>query len=83
MANVRSSEGDYMNFLLDPAYAIYVALAAALAVWGGVFAFLWRMEQHVRELRRQLDAPVEAVETPQTVVERRTPVVEREERSTL
>jgi hypothetical protein len=44
-----------MNFLLDPAIAIYIALAAALAVWIGIFIFLWRVDQLAQELRRKLD----------------------------
>jgi CcmD family protein len=46
-----------MNFLLDPGIAIYAALAVALVVWIGVFVFLWRIDQHAQELRRQLDRP--------------------------
>lgn len=45
-----------MNFLLDPAVAIYVALAVALVVWAGLFIFLWRIDQQAQELRRKLDA---------------------------
>jgi CcmD family protein len=43
------------NFLLEPGIAIYVALAVALVVWVGIFAFLWRLDRQARELRRQLD----------------------------
>lgn len=50
-----------MNFLLDPAVAIYVAAAAALVVWLGVFVFLWRIDQATRELRRKLDEDVSPV----------------------
>ncbi|HRC76823.1 MAG TPA: CcmD family protein, partial [Kouleothrix sp.] len=42
------------NFLLDPGVAIYAALAVALVVWLGIFAFLWRLDQQARELRRRL-----------------------------
>jgi CcmD family protein len=45
------------NFLLDPAFAIYAALAVALVVWLGIFVFLWRLDLQARELRRKLDAP--------------------------
>ena len=45
------------NFLLDPAIAIYAALAVALMVWVGIFAFLWRVDRQVREMRSRLDAP--------------------------
>jgi hypothetical protein len=62
-----------MNFLLDPAIAIYVALAAALVVWLGVFTFLWRIDQHAQELRRKLDqAPnIEQTATPRATIETR------------
>ena len=43
------------NFLLEPGFAIYAALAVALVVWLGIFAFLWRLDRQARELRRQLD----------------------------
>jgi CcmD family protein len=43
------------NFLLEPGIAIYMALAVALAVWLGIFAFLWRLDRQARELRRRLD----------------------------
>jgi CcmD family protein len=51
------------NFLLDPGIAIYMALAVALVVWLGIFAFLWRLDGQARELRRQLDQRSHA-ETP-------------------
>jgi CcmD family protein len=43
------------NFLLDPGIAIYAAMAVALVVWLGIFAFLWRLDRLARELRRKLD----------------------------
>ncbi len=43
------------DFLLDPGIAIYTALAVALVVWLGIFAFLWRIDRQARELRRRLD----------------------------
>lgn len=63
-----------MNFLLDPAVAIYMALAVALAVWIGIFVFLWRVDQATRELRRMLDeqAPPEAA-APRATLETRRP----------
>lgn len=63
-----------MNFLLDPAVAIYMALAVALAVWIGIFVFLWRVDQATRELRRRLDqeAPQAAPE-PRATLEARRP----------
>lgn len=45
-----------MNFLLDAGVAIYVALAVALAVWVGIFAYLWRLDAQARDLRRRLDS---------------------------
>jgi hypothetical protein len=64
-----------MNFLLDPAIAIYVALAVALVVWAGLFAFLWRVDQQAQELRRKLDqtAMVEPRESPRATIESRRP----------
>jgi CcmD family protein len=44
------------NFLLEPGIAIYAAMAVALAVWLGIFVFLWRLDKQARELRRKLDA---------------------------
>lgn len=62
------------GFLLDPGVAIYVALAAALACWIGVFIFLWRIDRATQELRRKLEerptpepsAPHVSVETRKT-----------------
>ena len=42
------------NFLLDPGFAIYAALAVALVVWAGIFAFLWRVDRQAAELRRSI-----------------------------
>jgi CcmD family protein len=60
--------------LLDPAVAIYLAAAVALVVWLGVFAFLWRIDQATRELRRKLDeeTPPAAVAPRATLETRRT-----------
>jgi CcmD family protein len=44
-----------MDFLLDPAVAIYIAMATALVVWLGIFAFLMKLDRQARELRRELD----------------------------
>jgi CcmD family protein len=66
------------NFLLDPAIAIYAALAVALVVWLGIFAFLWRLDRQARELRRQLDAaPRAEAPAPRATLEKRAqPTVE-------
>ncbi|WP_448543388.1 hypothetical protein [Roseiflexus sp.] len=62
-----------MDFLLEPAVAIYTALAVALTVWLGVFIFLWRIDSATRELRRRLDeeAPAEPPAAPQATLETR------------
>jgi CcmD family protein len=60
-----------MNFLLEPGFAIYIAMAVALAVWLGIFAFIWRVDQQARELRRRLDQPqAERIEAPRTTIEK-------------
>ncbi|GAB4119072.1 MAG: hypothetical protein Fur005_10390 [Roseiflexaceae bacterium] len=60
-----------MNFLLEPGIAIYTAMAVALAVWLGIFAFIWRVDQQARELRRRLDQPqAERTEAPRTMIEK-------------
>ena len=45
-----------MDFLLNPAFSIYVTLVVVLAVWLGIFALLWRLDRQARELKRRLDA---------------------------
>lgn len=40
---------------LEAGMAIYVAMAVALAVWIGIFVYLWRIDAQARELRRKLD----------------------------
>jgi len=62
-----------MDFLLEPAVAIYTALAVALTVWLGVFIFLWRIDSATRELRRRLDeeAPAEPPAAQQATLETR------------
>jgi CcmD family protein len=64
-----------MTVLLDAGVAIYVAMSAALIVWLGIFAFLWRVDRDAQELKRLLaersaSAPVEQ---PRAHVEVRTP----------
>ncbi|HWQ15555.1 MAG TPA: CcmD family protein [Roseiflexaceae bacterium] len=68
-----------MSFLLEPGVAIYMALAVALAVWLGIFVFLWRIDRVTRELRRRLDqeAPPEAP-APRATLEARTPQMNAE-----
>lgn len=62
-----------MNFLLEPAIAIYTALAVALTVWIGIFIFLWRIDRATRELRRRLDeeTPAEPLNAPRATLETR------------
>ena len=61
-----------MNFLLEPGVAIYMALAVALAIWIGIFAFLWRLDRQMRELRRRLDEEPRAEQpAPRATVEAR------------
>jgi CcmD family protein len=60
------------DFLQDSGLAIYVALAVALAVWLGIFAFLWRLDRQMRELRRKLDqAPRAEQPAPRATIETR------------
>jgi CcmD family protein len=40
---------------LEAGTAMYVALAVALAVWVGIFIYLWRLDGQASELRRQLE----------------------------
>lgn len=61
-----------MNFLLEPGLAIYVALAVALVVWLGIFAFLWRLDRLTRALRQRLEeAPHAAQPAPRATLEPR------------
>ena len=62
------------NFLLEPGFAIYAALAVALVVWLGIFAFLWRVDRQTRELRRRIDqAPRVESPAPRVTLEKRNP----------
>ena len=61
-----------MSTFLDAGVAIYVALAVALAVWIGIFAYLWRLDGQARELRRRLDAAPERIEQPAPTATLRT-----------
>jgi CcmD family protein len=64
-----------MNFLLEPGIAIYLAMAVALAVWIGIFVFLWRIDRQAREIRQRLDADPARGDTapaaPTVTIERR------------
>ncbi len=44
-----------MNTFLEAGVAIYVALAVALAVWGGVFLYLWRIDRMAQALKQELE----------------------------
>jgi CcmD family protein len=60
------------DFLQNEGVAIYVSLAVALAVWIGIFAFLWRLDRQARELRRRLEqAPRAEQPAPRATVESR------------
>jgi CcmD family protein len=61
------------DFLQDQGVAIYLSLAVALAVWIGIFAFLWRLDRQARELRRRLEqAPRAEQPAPRATIETRT-----------
>ena len=60
------------DFLQDPGVAIYMSLTVALAVWIGIFAFLWRLDRHAQELRRRLEqAPRADQPAPRATIEAR------------
>lgn len=63
-----------MNFLLDPALAIYIAMVVALVVWVGVFIFLMRVDAQARDLRKKLDQlpATERRSAPQASLETRS-----------
>jgi CcmD family protein len=44
-----------MNTFLEAGVAIYVAMGVALAVWIGIFIYLWRIDSQARELKRALE----------------------------
>ena len=64
-----------MTVLLDAGVAIYVAMSAALIVWLGIFAFLWRVDRNAQELKRMLAerSTTASGEQPRAHVEVRTP----------
>lgn len=44
-----------MNVALDAGAAVYVAVAVTLAVWIGLFVYLWRIDAQTRALKRTLE----------------------------
>ncbi len=67
-----------MNGMLEASTAIYVALAVALAVWIGIFVYLWRIDAQARELRRQIERlPEEGAPTVPTAILRRAEIKEQ------
>jgi CcmD family protein len=68
--------------MFEAGIAIYVAMAVALAVWIGVFFYLWRIDAQARALRQRLDRRPEREEVPQPTatlrVQQRPAAVERQ-----
>ncbi|NJL05427.1 MAG: CcmD family protein [Chloroflexaceae bacterium] len=57
-----------MNVALEAGVAVYIALIVALAVWAGVFAYLWRLDAQSRELQRRLEQqPAPEISPPVSV----------------
>lgn len=44
-----------MSVILEAGVAIYVAMAVALSVWIGIFAYLWRIDSQAQALRKELE----------------------------
>ena len=65
-----------MNIALEAGVAIYVAMAVALSVWIGIFAYLWRIDAHAQELKRKLEQ--QRPEVPQTAPRATLTRVERQ-----
>ncbi|MEI8165602.1 MAG: hypothetical protein WCG26_04465 [Chloroflexales bacterium] len=64
-----------MNTFLEAGVAMYIALAVALAVWIGLFIYLWRIDGVARALKQALEretarAKVERPATPRATVTR-------------
>ena len=60
------------DFLQNEVVGIYVSLAVALAVWLGIFVFLWRLDRQARELRQRLDQTPRAEQpAPRATIESR------------
>jgi hypothetical protein len=53
-----------MNIILEDAVAVYVAMAVALSVWIVIFIYLWRIDAHAKEMRRQLDSKSRTEQNP-------------------
>ncbi len=53
-----------MNFLLEPGFAIYMAMGVALVVWIAVFLYLLRLDRQAQELRRLLESSEPQTEQP-------------------
>ena len=69
-----------MNVALEAGTAIYVAMAVALAVWIGIFIYLWRIDAQARELRRRLDSEPKRQAAPAPsarLLDQRTPNTEQ------
>jgi CcmD family protein len=65
-----------MTLLENPEVAMYISLAVALAVWIGIFIYLWRLDALARDLRQKLDREQterSPASTPTATLERRTP----------
>jgi hypothetical protein len=58
-----------MTILLDAGVAIYVAMAAALVVWIGVFVFMWRIDKATQALAAQIANREEGAPTPRARVD--------------
>lgn len=42
------------SLLVSETGALYIVMAVALVVWGGIFAYLWFLDRRVRALEREL-----------------------------
>lgn len=56
-----------MNPLFDVSIAMYVALIVALAVWFGIFFYLWRLDAQARQLRHRIETLPEQEIAPTSV----------------
>jgi CcmD family protein len=61
-----------MSVILEAGVAIYVALGVALAVWVGIFVYLWRLDAQAQELRRKLDRQPDTATPPAPTATLRT-----------